>query len=269
MQVLISVSSATEARAALDGGADIIDAKDPTRGSLGAVDAHVLAEIARTVGHKRQMSAALGDASDVEDIGAAARGAASCGVAYVKVGLARVRDPEVAWGLLRAAIRGASAAAGRCGVIAVAYADCDRAQSPSPHDVVDAAKQAGAAGVLLDSAFKDGVGLFGMMNDAAVGRWIEATRAAGLLTAIAGQLVAADLDRVRRLGADIAGFRSAACEGGRTGTVARERVRALIVAARSRSSPEQRRVHAASQPMHDVSPPARSPSPAQQRPPTA
>ena len=37
MRLLVSVRSAAEARAALSGGADIIDAKEPSLGSLGAV----------------------------------------------------------------------------------------------------------------------------------------------------------------------------------------------------------------------------------------
>ena len=35
MKLLVSVADAAEARAAIEGGADIIDAKDPTTGALG------------------------------------------------------------------------------------------------------------------------------------------------------------------------------------------------------------------------------------------
>ena len=37
MKLLVSVSNADEAFAAVEGGADIIDAKDPSRGALGPV----------------------------------------------------------------------------------------------------------------------------------------------------------------------------------------------------------------------------------------
>ena len=43
MRLLVSVRSADEVAAAMAGGADIIDAKEPARGSLGAVDAATLA----------------------------------------------------------------------------------------------------------------------------------------------------------------------------------------------------------------------------------
>jgi uncharacterized protein (UPF0264 family) len=39
MQLLVSVADAREARAARLGGADVIDAKDPSRGALGSVSA--------------------------------------------------------------------------------------------------------------------------------------------------------------------------------------------------------------------------------------
>ena len=46
-KLLVSVRTIEEARAALAGGADIIDIKEPTRGSLGRADEAVLTSIAR------------------------------------------------------------------------------------------------------------------------------------------------------------------------------------------------------------------------------
>lgn len=42
MRLLVSVRDAGEARAALAGGAEIVDAKDPARGSIGAVSPEAL-----------------------------------------------------------------------------------------------------------------------------------------------------------------------------------------------------------------------------------
>ena len=62
MQLLVSVSSAVETSAALLGGADIIDAKDPLSGPLGAVTPAVFRDIAsvaarasRDGGHRRRV----------------------------------------------------------------------------------------------------------------------------------------------------------------------------------------------------------------------
>src|SRR6187549_3128457 len=90
MRLLVSVRNATEATAALAGGADIIDAKEPLNGPLGAVSSDVLHRIASTVGNAAPVSAALGEISedDVLDRAVAARQA---GVTFVKVGFARMR----------------------------------------------------------------------------------------------------------------------------------------------------------------------------------
>ena len=77
MQLLVSVTDAGEARAALAGGADVIDAKNPRRGSLGAVTPRTLRAICAAVNGRRPVSAALGDAADGPGIARAARAAIS------------------------------------------------------------------------------------------------------------------------------------------------------------------------------------------------
>src|SRR2546426_6346034 len=62
MQLLISVAGPAEARAALRGGADVIDAKDPRRGALGPVSVQRLAAIRAAVAGARPLSAPGGDA---------------------------------------------------------------------------------------------------------------------------------------------------------------------------------------------------------------
>jgi len=60
-QLLVSVRSADEARAALAGGADLIDVKEPSRGPLGTADSDVIAEVLRAVNGRVPVSAALGE----------------------------------------------------------------------------------------------------------------------------------------------------------------------------------------------------------------
>jgi len=60
MQLLISVAGPAEARTALRGGADVIDAKDPRRGALGPVPLQRLAAIRAAVAGARPLSAAWG-----------------------------------------------------------------------------------------------------------------------------------------------------------------------------------------------------------------
>lgn len=227
MQLLVSVVTAAEARAALLGGADVIDAKDPRRGALGAVTPRALRAICTAVRSRRLVSAALGDVLDEAGIARAAGAAATTGVAYVKVGFRGVTSPDRALALTTAAVRAGRTTAGATTVVAVAYADATRAGSLSPSALVEIAARAGAGGVLLDTAFKDAGGLFELLPPERVGAWVNAARAAGLMVGLAGGLAAGDLGTVAALGADIVGVRGAACTGGRTGSVSRSRVTRL------------------------------------------
>jgi uncharacterized protein (UPF0264 family) len=228
VQLLVSVCDAAEARAALEGGADIIDAKDPMRGALGALPLGRLRQIREAVGDERPLSAALGDAARPADIERATRAAAAVGAMYVKVGFFGIQSARRAAVLLGVAVHASRAINPATGVVAVAYADVSRTGSPPPSAMIDLAERAGAVGVLLDTAFKDVGGLVSLMPPSVLAEWVAAAHAASLVAALAGKLTAEDLALVRGLGADIAGVRGAACDGGRGGRVSTERVRALL-----------------------------------------
>jgi (5-formylfuran-3-yl)methyl phosphate synthase len=132
----------------------------------------------------------------------------------VKVGLwgTSTTDEAVAvLGAVRDALDGGAA------VIAAAYADAERVPGGTlpPGAVVAAARRAGAGGCLLDTAFKDGRGLFEWLTPEALAALVAEAHGAGLDMALAGALHADDLSVVRATGADIAGVRSAACRDGR------------------------------------------------------
>ena len=228
MRLLISVSNGEEAHAALAGGADLIDAKDPLAGALGAVSIPVLQQIVSTIDGARQVSAALGDAFDVNAIEHAARAYAATGVTFVKIGFGGIAESRSADLLAAAAVRGANAGGGgHCGVVVTAYADAPRVGSLAPSALVDVAARTGAAGVLLDTADKNGPGLRELIAPGALASWVAAAHEAGLLVALAGKLTAEDFAFVRDAGADVAGVRGAACDRGRAGRIVAERVRLL------------------------------------------
>jgi hypothetical protein len=225
MRLLVSVRDARDAHAAVRGGAEIVDAKDPCRGALGPVTLRTLACIRAAVPPGIPVSAALGDAADERVVARAARLAAARGAAYVKVGLRDVTGAGHAQALAHRAAQGA--AEGGAELVLVAYADAARAGSLPPLAVPDIAAAAGARGVLLDTAFKDRGSLFDLLDVARVAQWLAAARAAGLFTALAGSLGEPGLRTALALGADIVGVRGAACDGGRTGRVSVARVAAL------------------------------------------
>ncbi len=86
-RLLASVTDCTEAEAAIAGGADIIDLKDPSRGVLGALPLDAIRSIVQRVAGRRPVSATIGDLpSDPGLMTDAIRATAATGVDYVKVG---------------------------------------------------------------------------------------------------------------------------------------------------------------------------------------
>lgn len=230
MQLLVSVRSAAEVGPALEGGADIIDAKEPARGSLGPVSPATLTEMLARAPLECPFSVALGDLASPEEV---IRAIASIelparpGPTYLKLGFAGVRSPEIATKTLVAAVAALAERGSAALVIAVAYADSERAKTLSPDLIPGCARRAGAAGVLLDTHTKDGIGLLGWLAPRACTTWVAGARREGLLTALAGALRLEDLDAIAAAGPDVVGVRGAACEGGRQGHITANRVRQL------------------------------------------
>jgi (5-formylfuran-3-yl)methyl phosphate synthase len=215
MRLLVSVTDADEARVAVEGGVDIVDVKNPAEGSMGASVPGVIERVRAVVPPERPVSAAIGDLPNLPGTAAlAALGAARSGAAYVKVGLWGTSTTDEAVAVLRAVRDGID---GGATVIAAAYADAERVSGEPlpPEAVVEAARRGGAGGCLLDTALKDGRGLFEWLAPEALAALVAEGHAGGLEMALAGALHAEDLSVVRATGADIAGVRSAACRSGR------------------------------------------------------
>jgi (5-formylfuran-3-yl)methyl phosphate synthase len=232
MRLLVSVVDAVEARVAAEAGADVIDVKDPSRGALGEAAPHVVRAVRDATPAHLPVSAALGDGPFSPAAAADLAGAAAAnGAAFVKLGL---RDTS-----LRAASASLRAARVRLpeGVRLVVggFADFARAGAPPPRDVPALAAAAGVDGCLLDTAVKDGRGLFYWLDDAELRAFVESCRRHGLFSALAGSLTVEDLARLGPIGPDLVGVRGAACVGDRIGgRVDAERVRALVRARGSR-----------------------------------
>ena len=127
MRLLVSVRSAAEVGAAVAGGARIVDAKEPGRGSLGAVDAGTLRAIAGALPPGVPLSVALGDLTAPAALATALsvldRIVERPEELYVKVGLAGIEQPFAARAVLAAAVDAAARTPLRPDVVAVAYAD--------------------------------------------------------------------------------------------------------------------------------------------------
>ena len=229
-RLLVSVRNATEALAALDGGAGWIDVKEPARGALGAADPATIASVVRAVADRCPVSAALGelDSHTPEMARQIPRG-----VSLVKVGLAGCgprNDWRDAWADVAAALPKGVALA------AVVYADWQAAAAPRPAAVLAAAISIGCATLLIDTFDKRGPALFDCFPPNELADFTTEVRQAGLRLALAGSLTLNSVDRALRLSPDLVAVRGAACRAGRGGEVEAARVRELADAIAKRAT---------------------------------
>ena len=229
-RLLVSVRSAEEARAALKGGASVIDVKEPDRGPLGRADFSVWDEVRRAVPSGTPVSIALGELTEWT-VGEGSEEAAAShdperfrGFAFRKMGLAGVgEDWAETWSRLRKRWGQGPA------WVAVIYADWQRAKAPHPDRVLDAALDCDdCAGLLIDTWDKS----HRTAIDESWGDWIERARASGRLTALAGSVDTSVMADLSEFQPDIIAVRGAACVGGdRRAAVDPDRVSRLARAA--------------------------------------
>ncbi len=230
MRLLVSVRSADEVEPALCGGADIIDAKEPGNGSLGSVSPATLAEVASRVPRNQELSVALGDVSSVPEVIALVDGLrlpSRSAPTYLKVGFAGLRSPETVRELLGTAVGAAARHRSPVAIIAVTYADAERAGALPAEVILRTAEVLGAGGVLMDTHLKDGTRLLDWQDAESLTAWVSRARESGLMVGLAGALRPDDVRVVATADPDVIGFRGAACDAGRLGRVSRNRVALL------------------------------------------
>ena len=192
-RLLVSVRDPAEAEAARLAGADLIDAKDPERGALGALDPACVREIvARVAGEA--VTSAVADPSPT-----ALAAMAATGVDWVKTGLdAKSRRDPAAFAAL------ADAAGGR--LIAVLFAEDGPAAA-----LVPALAQAGFAGAMIDTAGKGGARLPDLIPPADLAAFTRGCRSHGLMSGLAGSLRVIDIAPLAEYAPDYLGFRGGLC----------------------------------------------------------
>jgi uncharacterized protein (UPF0264 family) len=216
IRLLVSVAREEEVSAAVSGGADIVDVKNPAEGGLGAAEPGCIGRIRALTPAAVPVSVAIGDAPMLPGTMAlAALGAAACGVEYVKVGLFGPRNAAEAERLLTAVSLAVREAHPRIRVIAAGYADARGFGGVEAALLPAVAARAGAHGCMLDTLTKDGRCLFDFLDMAGLAAFIRECRSLGLESALAGSLRLAHAPQLADLAPDIVGVRSAVCEGDR------------------------------------------------------
>jgi uncharacterized protein (UPF0264 family) len=226
VELLVSVRDAAEAVAALAGGAEIVDAKEPEAGALGAVRPQVLAAVRGVVPARVPLSAAGGDIATAADV-ERSLAAIEVPLTFVKLGFRGVDDAGMAERLLALAVQRADRLPGSPAVIAVAYADWRRAGGPPPACFPALVHRAGARGLLVDTAVKHAGTLRDFLPADELLDLGRGLKHLGLRYALGGSLDRRDVPLVRAAGADILGVRGAVCVGGRNGRVDPALVRSL------------------------------------------
>ena len=218
IRLLVSVRDVAETQAAVAGGADIIDVKEPDRGALGAASPAVWQAVAACCHESRPLSLALGELTDIRPmIGSRVPATAQ----HAKLGLhgcRRIDDWSRQWHQHLASLPIGVAP------VAVAYADWREADAPLPADVLQHACRAQCGMLLLDTWTKDGRTLLDWITPTDLQRFIATAHQARLQVAIAGSIDNRSIRQILPMKPDVIAVRTAACAGGRQGVVDTKRV---------------------------------------------
>jgi uncharacterized protein (UPF0264 family) len=229
--LLVSVRCADEARAALEGGATLIDIKEPARGALGRADDETIAAVLHAVAGRRPVSAALGEWAD--GIGSYS----DSNLSYIKWGLAGCRHRHD-W---RDAMRSFLVRPHPPQVVLTAYADWECAQAPPVDDVFALASAHPGSVLLIDTHCKEAASigtkrptLLDWMSVACVEDLCIRCRNAHVKIALAGSLGIDEIGALQFAQPDWFAVRGAACaDGDRQATIDAAKVSALMHLIRS------------------------------------
>jgi len=226
--LLVSVRSALEAEAALVGGADIIDVKEPALGSLGRASDQTIIEVLDRVPGPFPVSAAMGELVDAHF------GFRDPRLTFVKWGLANYgRLRTETW---QSRLEREISLTGNPQTVIVAYADWQCAQAPPIDAVVAFACQKPGNVLLIDTHCKE-TGtlkkdsrptLLDWLSREEIGALCAQCRTAQVRVALAGSLGITEILQLRSANPDWFAVRGAVCEeNNRQGTIDAKKVRRL------------------------------------------
>ena len=237
-KLLVSVRNVAESQAAILGGADIVDLKEPARGPLGPVDPATLAAVLDQVGAAAPVSAAWGELLDWRPNLVSCLTSSVARLRFLKVGLAGCATRPAQWHAAWDAARRETPPG--VALTPVAYADAATAESPSPRAAIDWAGAAGCRTMLIDTFRKDAGNLADHCLEEELCELVAAARRLRIRLGLAGSLAGQTFARVVGLGPALVGVRGAACRGGRQGVVDAALVGELAAAVAAAASDARR-----------------------------
>jgi uncharacterized protein (UPF0264 family) len=185
----------------LNAQVDIIDLKQPAQGALGALDTDLVSQIVLEIAGRCPVSATVGDLPmQPEIVFNAVKAMADTGVDYVKIGFFPDGDSL-------AVVEKLAELTPKIALIAVLFAD-----ATPDFAIIVALKQAGFAGVMLDTMDKQKGSLTQVMTQTEIAQFVELARRHSLLCGLAGSLKLGEIAALMPYQVDYLGFRGALCE---------------------------------------------------------
>src|SRR5450830_1107746 len=217
-QILISVTSITEAQIALDNGADIIDLKDPSAGALGALPLPLIKSIVNYINGQKLVSATIGDLPMQPDlILERVTMLASVNVDYIKIGFFDTSDYQPCLDALQAITKSGEK------LIAVLFAEHEYSAS-----LIGAISKAGFIGVMLDTAKKNGCTFMDYYSEEKCKEFSQKVFNHGLSFGLAGSLKLQHVAIAKKINPTYVGFRGGVCaENQRELSLDAEKIKAI------------------------------------------
>lgn len=214
MKLLISVRNAEEALVAAECGVDIVDLKEPANGPLGCASPATVAEFSSAMALRDlQTSVAAGELIASPP---SLPGSSDVGVHYVKCGTSGYTGRGGWSGAFHTDWqRWADRIVQQHSVpVPVFYADAESCGGLPPETIVENASSLGTKMVLIDTWEKrGGLTLLDCLSRQRLALIATALRELGVGLALAGSLSRDDIPLLSDVGAELVGFRGAACVG--------------------------------------------------------
>ncbi len=202
---------------------DIVDVKDPSKGSLGFPQIEVVQKVVSTL-KDREVSIALGDVKSRNEIISTVKLYVDKypDVDYVKIGL-EVNDKDEAISIVRIV----KDYVVNSKIILVGYGDYKVIRCIKPRNLVDIAYKLDVHGVMIDTRLKIRKSLLEYLSVNELSEFTSLARDCNLDVALAGKLGIKHIPKVLKLSVDVLGFRTAACINDRLGKLCSSKIREL------------------------------------------